>query len=339
VTVELASGKAISLTNVNQGHNWPNWSNNTIAVPLPPEGLRGGDVKSIKLHTGFGGGIDGDNWNVNQVRLEATLDIKPSPFPIAIDATRLFFRYFYNLGGIAESDARRVQTVQLSPGKYAYQFKSGPADITFTVTPQGTVDYDHNSDAFLSGRGTTTLQLQGFEVTLDALSLTGADNGAGLLLASAGTSTNEDWIQRRTLRLLPQKDYWVQQGGMLANIAFELQRDGRFTYAPELDTAQGGPLAGAGTTTLTFKGHAVSVDATAVSRFLLVQPIGAKPVENGVAKIVVLPGNGIVLQLDHGMTNLAFSVGATGTVKLDPAMTGLLEVVPASPPIVRVLPH
>jgi hypothetical protein len=80
VTVELASGKTIVLTNVNQGHNWPNWSNHTVAIPLPPEGLHGGDVKSIKLHTGFGGGIDGDNWNVNQLRLEATLvDVKPPP--------------------------------------------------------------------------------------------------------------------------------------------------------------------------------------------------------------------------------------------------------------------
>jgi hypothetical protein len=81
VTVELTSGKVISLTNVNQGHNWPNWSNHTIAIPLPPEGLRGGDIKSIKLHTGFGGGIDGDNWNVNQLRLEATLIPPPPPLP------------------------------------------------------------------------------------------------------------------------------------------------------------------------------------------------------------------------------------------------------------------
>jgi hypothetical protein len=259
-------------------------------------------------------------------------------FPIAIDATRLFFRFFM-IPGVTDglTDARRVQVVQFVPGKYNYQFQSGvQADFTFTVTPQGTVDYDHSCDAFLGGRSTATLQVLGLEVTLDALPLTGADNRAGLLLASVGSS-NDDWIQRRTVRLLPQNPYWVQQGGLVARIAFGLQRDGRFSYGPELDTAQGGPLAGAGTTTLTFKGHAVSVDATAVSRFLLVQPIGAKAVDDGKATIVVLPADGFTLQLDRGITDLVFSVDPTGKVTLGPAMRGRLEVVPASPPVVRVL--
>jgi hypothetical protein len=162
-----------------------------------------------------------------------------------------------------------------------------------------------------------------------------------VFLPSLG-STNDDWIQRRTVRLLPYKSYWVTQGITQGSgqSAFALQRDGRFSYAPELDTAQGGPLAGAGTTTPTFKGHTVSVDATAVSRVLLVQGIrGMKPVQDGKATIVVLPAGIFALQLDQGVTLLGFSVGTTGTVTLDHAMTGRLEVVPASPPIVRVLPH
>lgn len=73
VSVELATGETIFLPNVNQGHTWPGWSSNTVAIPVPPAGLSGRDVKAIRLHTGFGGGIDGDNWNVNQIQLEATL--------------------------------------------------------------------------------------------------------------------------------------------------------------------------------------------------------------------------------------------------------------------------
>ncbi len=73
MSVELGSGETIFLPNVNQGHTWPGWSSNTVAIPLPPAGLSGGDVKAIRLHTGFGGGPDGDNWNVNQIQLEATL--------------------------------------------------------------------------------------------------------------------------------------------------------------------------------------------------------------------------------------------------------------------------
>jgi len=44
-----------------------------IGIPLPGGGLRGGDVKSVKLHTGFGGGIGSDNWNVQRIQLQATL--------------------------------------------------------------------------------------------------------------------------------------------------------------------------------------------------------------------------------------------------------------------------
>src|SRR5271166_4874870 len=109
----------------------------------------------------------------------------PSRFPINIDATRLnFFRSFAIPGVTGDLlDATTVQTVQFAPGDYNYQFWPGLpyADFKFTITPQGTVDYDHSCDAFLSGRGTTTLQLSGLEVTLDALSLTGADNGGGVI--------------------------------------------------------------------------------------------------------------------------------------------------------------
>jgi hypothetical protein len=195
------------------------------------------------------------------------------------------------------------------------------------------VDYDHKFDAFLDGRGTTTLQLTGFEVTLDALSLTGADNGGGVML----TAAEGELIQRRTLRLLPEKSYFVQQG-QVSPISFGLQLDGRFSYAPADDTTNGGALSGAGTTTLTFKGHPVSVDASAVSRFLLVTTIpGAKPVQNGKTTVVVLPAPGFFLQLDSGMTDLMFSVGAHGEVMLDPTKTGRLELLAGNPPTIRVL--
>jgi hypothetical protein len=73
VTVVLASGPPIMLANVNGGKNWVNWSDHTVAIPLPAGGLKGGDVKSLQLHTGFGGGIGGDNWNIERIQLQATL--------------------------------------------------------------------------------------------------------------------------------------------------------------------------------------------------------------------------------------------------------------------------
>jgi hypothetical protein len=73
VTIELASGRSIVLNNVNGGRSFPNWTDHTVSVPIPAGGLKGGDVRAVRLHTGFGGGIGGDNWNVNRIQLRATL--------------------------------------------------------------------------------------------------------------------------------------------------------------------------------------------------------------------------------------------------------------------------
>jgi len=73
VTVTLANGKSITVTNVNHGQSLNNWTELTVGVPIPAGGLKGGAVQSVKLHTGFGGGIGGDNWNVQRLQLKATL--------------------------------------------------------------------------------------------------------------------------------------------------------------------------------------------------------------------------------------------------------------------------
>ncbi len=72
VTVTLAGRPAIVLRNVNGGQHWNNWEIHNVNIPVPA-GLKGGDVRSVNLHTGFGGGIGGDNWNVQQLQLQATL--------------------------------------------------------------------------------------------------------------------------------------------------------------------------------------------------------------------------------------------------------------------------
>jgi hypothetical protein len=74
VLVHLANGQTITINNINGGGTLNNWTDRTVNIPIPSGGLKGGDVKSIDLHTGFGGGIGGDNWNVNRVRLIATLN-------------------------------------------------------------------------------------------------------------------------------------------------------------------------------------------------------------------------------------------------------------------------
>lgn len=79
VGIELASGQVITVANANHGGTWGGWTKNTVSIPLPPGGLRGGDVAAVTLHTGFGGDVSGDNWNVERVQLLATL---PPPPPV-----------------------------------------------------------------------------------------------------------------------------------------------------------------------------------------------------------------------------------------------------------------
>ncbi|MDT7605446.1 MAG: hypothetical protein QOF61_3443 [Acidobacteriota bacterium] len=73
VTILLTGSHTIVLRNVNHGQKWDNWATHTINIPLPDGGMKGGDVTGVRLHTGFGGGMGGDNWNVQRVQLKATL--------------------------------------------------------------------------------------------------------------------------------------------------------------------------------------------------------------------------------------------------------------------------
>jgi hypothetical protein len=65
--------------------------------------------------------------------------------------------------------SREVQTFQFEPGdQYQFQIASGLiADFTFKVTDRGKVDYEASFNGFLSGRGTDTLMILGWEVTFD----------------------------------------------------------------------------------------------------------------------------------------------------------------------------
>ena len=80
VTILLSGGGTISLKNVNQGQRWKGWTDHPVDIPIPAPGLVGGDVTGITVHTGFGGGSSGDNWNLQRVQLIATL--RPSSKPI-----------------------------------------------------------------------------------------------------------------------------------------------------------------------------------------------------------------------------------------------------------------
>jgi hypothetical protein len=245
-------------------------------------------------------------------------------FPIKVDATRLFYRYFV-IPGVTSTwtDSRTVQTFSLAPGSYSFQIASGYyADFTFRVTATGAVDYDSAYDGFLSGRGSSTLAIDGLVVTLDARYL----SGSGVLLVAP--LTNDDWITYRSVRLVPASYYSVQQGsGEVATFSFKLGVDGRWSYNAAYSVSAGGFLDGAGTSTLTFYGYPVLVDARAAGGAgVTIQPIWGMPFSpTAVEYACLLPAQSFALQVRSGVVSSAsFALAPNGTFTIAPSATSLL---------------
>jgi len=64
--VLLRGGNRIRFNNVNQGMRWSGYSTHTVLRNLPVN-LRVEDIGGVRLETTFGGGIGGDNWNLNRL--------------------------------------------------------------------------------------------------------------------------------------------------------------------------------------------------------------------------------------------------------------------------------
>ena len=247
-------------------------------------------------------------------------------FPVSIDATQLVYRYFV-IPGVTSGwiDSRTVQTFNLAPGQYSFQVGSGYyADFTFTVTSTGTVDYASSFSSFLNGRGTSTLRIDGLVVTLDARYL----SGSGVLLEAP--HTNDDWISYKTVRMVPASYYSVQQGsGQVANFTFKLGVDGKWSYSAALDVSNGGFLAGNGTSTLTFFGYPVLIDARdAGGTGVTIQPIWGMPFSTtSVEYACLLPAQSFALQVRSGVVSTAtFSLSPTGAFAVSSSATSLIAL-------------
>jgi hypothetical protein len=213
----------------------------------------------------------------------------------------------------------------LAPGQYSFQVASGYyADFTFSVTSTGTVDYAASFNGFLSGRGTSTLRIDGLVVTLDARYL----SGSGVLLEAP--HTNDDWISYKTVRMVPASYYSVQQGsGEVANFSFKLGIDGKWTYSGAFDVNSGGFLAGNGTSTLTFFGYPLLIDARAAGGTgVTVQPIWGMPFSTtSVEYACLLPAQSFALQVRSGVVSTAtFSLSTTGAFAVSPSSTSLIAL-------------
>jgi hypothetical protein len=68
VTLTSAGGSTLT-RNINKGNEWGNGQTHVAQLTPPPAGLPVQDIRSVTISTDFGGGIGGDNWNVDNVAL------------------------------------------------------------------------------------------------------------------------------------------------------------------------------------------------------------------------------------------------------------------------------
>lgn len=73
VSLLLRSGKQIRFENVNGRKRWIDRSSQTVSRSIPST-LQVTDISSIKLETTLGGGMGGDNWNLNRLCVKARLN-------------------------------------------------------------------------------------------------------------------------------------------------------------------------------------------------------------------------------------------------------------------------
>jgi len=262
-------------------------------------------------------------WAMSRVARMEAVSLTAPTFAIRIDATRLVYRRFFIPGVTSHVwvDSRLVQTLQLAPGSYPFQFASGYfADFRFTVTQAGKIDYDSRFNSFLSGTGTSTLTISGFLVTLDARHL----SGLGVLLAHMPA---QGWITYTQVRMVPASHYDVQSPGGIASFSFKLGLDGRFSYGSSLDVRSGGVLKGNGTSSLEIVGYPIRIDASRLSyRYFLIPNITLKFIDaQTIPTLQVLPGS-YAFQFASGyFADFRFTVTQAGLIDYDSRFAGFLS--------------
>jgi hypothetical protein len=68
VSVFMRGGQVVRATNVNMGQRWMGNSFNTVGISLPATATPN-DVERVQIETAFGGGMGGDNWTIDTVKM------------------------------------------------------------------------------------------------------------------------------------------------------------------------------------------------------------------------------------------------------------------------------
>jgi hypothetical protein len=214
-------------------------------------------------------------------------------------------------------------TVQLEAGEYTFQMPllAGlRASFKFQITPDGLIDYDLANDGFLSGRGTTTLTVQGFTMTLDARSLSHD------LMFNGGIETILLTRDRtHDLTLIPGSGYGFRATpNTIADFQFTIKADGQV----EIDPQYAG-FANANGRSLTIHGYRITIDGQALSHGLRLYLIGNDDIlaRSQTHELTLLPTAGYTFwPTIRDLADFRFDLSLAGQIVLDPKYAGVATV-------------
>ncbi len=216
-------------------------------------------------------------------------------------------------------DGAHGTLVSLKPGAYKFQQQGGSfADFDFSVTLDGTFDYDTRNDAFLSGRGSETLIVRGFPIAVDSTRLSHA-----LLPVFGAAALTPDRINH--LVLLPAAGYsFISASGVSADFTFGVKVDGTVVVDPRF-----AGFAQASGQTLTIKGYRITLDTRALSHALLPLLLdwAGGNLSPGRHDLTIVPGtSGYEFISASGIVaDITLMVKADGTIVVDPRFAGFAQ--------------
>jgi hypothetical protein len=235
---------------------------------------------------------------------------------IRIDTSNLTYKNFLISGLSTELiDGSQAPTIQIEPGQY--NFQQSPANFTFRVTSDGLVDYDDGNDVFLDGRGTSTLTVKGFSITLDARPL--SHNLLPIILGASSLARD----QVHPLTLLPASGYGFQPAsGIVADFQFSLDGNGQLMVDPQY-----AGFASVSGQTLTIHGYQVTIDGRQLSHGLVFLNVGTELPHDRTHILTLIPAAGYGFQPASGIVaEFQFAVTTNGQVVVGPQYTGFASV-------------
>jgi hypothetical protein len=244
-------------------------------------------------------------------------------FPITINTSGLTFPLFIIPGHSSDfQDGSLSPVVNLPAGPHSFQQASGYyADFQFEVTTAGTVDYDPKFDAFLSGRGTSTLTVGGFTIELDISALS---HGLLPLIAGANDFLMPDTVHR--LVLPPASFYsFVAGSGLVASFIFGVDLAGHVVIDPKY----AGFAEGVGSQRLTIRGYPIRIDGRRLTHGLLPLMLRRNDdflSQTEVHSLTLIPAESYGFQPGSGVVaDMSFAVDLNGLLDYPASCDGFLS--------------